>query len=76
MKVFFSHWVGPQKRSLDKRGAKRRLISFADIKEASGRQARQAAKEYGFLKTPKTVVAVNGLKGKRKKTSGPKSRRK
>jgi len=60
MKVYLGHWLGEQKRTLDRRGTKHRLISFEDVRTAKGQAARQAAKEYGFLTTPKSAAYREG----------------
>jgi len=68
MKIYLSAtWGNKHIKTLDRRGAKR-LVSFTDTpqhKKAEAARRKTATK---------TVVPVNGLRGKRKKTSKPKSR--
>jgi hypothetical protein len=57
MKIFLATWPElKQKQGLDRSGAPRRLISYAHLRTATGRGARQVLKEYGLLKTPSTGV--------------------
>ena len=72
MKIFLSTGSSSPKdnrqRTLDRRGAPHRLVTFAETP-----RYKKAERERQKARGTKTVVAVNGLKGKRKKKSKPKS---
>lgn len=64
MKIYKATWPElSQKRTLDKRGAKRRLISYEHIRSAKSKDARVVLKEYGLLKTPKAEAIENYREG-------------